>query len=431
MHSFTHCVRPPSPLQETPGERRIALTVTLAFVLFGVAWVFASDVVLYAASDDKVLIARIETAKGWAFVGISALFLYLVTLRSAAHLARTRAATRAVVESIGDGLLLLGRDRSIKYVNPAAARMLGCGDAHELVGMGAQEFSRRFRVSHLNGALVPPEHYVSQRVFEEGGPLMYTEILHPPGKPEFVASVTAAAVRDGVGEPPELVVSVIHDVTVTEHLEQLRNQFLSAAAHSLKTPIAVIKANAQLLARREEASSRKSALAIERQCDRIDRLVQNLLVFSRTRSRTLELHPQEEALAPLAEQVAQTMNRVSPRHEVHAELLAAPRAHVDRERLGIALSNLVEEALRASQPDSQVAVLVSQQGADAELGVRYRPLAPAELAALASNESNVDLGVVRDVTATIAEAHGGSVEVENRGAETILLLRLPAIAGAA
>ena len=72
----------------------------------------------------------------------------------------------AVVDSIGDGILLLGRDRHVAYANPAAALMLNCDSAAELIGMSAQVFSRRFRVSYPTGALVPPEQFASQRVFD-------------------------------------------------------------------------------------------------------------------------------------------------------------------------------------------------------------------------------------------------------------------------
>jgi signal transduction histidine kinase len=107
-------------------------------------------------------------------------------------------------------------------------------------------------------------------------------------------------------DAPELVVSVLHDITDSEHIESLRDQFFAAAAHSLKTPVAIIKANAQLLSRGAGPHPGKSMAASDRQCGRIDRLIQNLLVLSRARSRTLQLAPLEVALAPVVEQESGT-----------------------------------------------------------------------------------------------------------------------------
>ena len=235
----------PDLTQRASSAHRMAGTVTAAFAVTGLMWVLFTDIVLYAISHDPVLIARIETAKGWIFISLASLLLYAVAFRSAARLDRVRRLTAAVVESIADGVLLLGHDRRIAYANPAAARMLGC-PLEELIGMSAADFSLRFRVAYPGGGLVPPGRYISQRVFDEGGPLHYKIKLAPAGGGELVISAIAAGVRLSLGEPATWVVSVMHDITDTEHLERLRDQFFAAAAHSLKTPVAVIKADVQV-----------------------------------------------------------------------------------------------------------------------------------------------------------------------------------------
>jgi signal transduction histidine kinase len=125
--------------------------------------------------------------------------------------------------------------------------MLRATNLEDLRGMGAGEFSRRFRVSYLDGRLVPPDQFVSQRVFDEAGPIRYKAVLNPPGEREIIIACTAAGVRSEIGEPPALVVSVMHDITATHHLERLRDELFTAAAHALKTPVTVIKSASQVL----------------------------------------------------------------------------------------------------------------------------------------------------------------------------------------
>src|SRR5262245_1998159 len=129
-----------------------ALRVATLFTLLGIAWVLLTDIFLYRITDDAVLIARIETAKGWMFVGLASGVLYLVTLRATRRLARAKETLAATIESIGDGILILGPRRRIVYANAAAARMLRCERPSDVVGMGGTEFSRRFRVSYPDGA---------------------------------------------------------------------------------------------------------------------------------------------------------------------------------------------------------------------------------------------------------------------------------------
>ena len=362
----------------------------------------------------------------------SAVVLYLIAYRSARRIVHARAAMAAVLESIGDGILLLGRDRHIEYANPAAARMLGCDDARELIGMGAPAFSRRFRVSYLNGSLVPPDQFVSQRVFDEGGPLKYKALLYPLHRAELVLSVVAAGVRIRADTTAELVVSVMHDITDSENLERLRDQFFAAAAHALKTPVAIIKANAQLLCRHPGAGNGQAMAtappqgmaAIIRQCSRIDRMVQNMLVLSRARSRTLRLYFDEVELAPLVAQVAREMAADERRNDIHSEAVASPRVRADPERLSLVLRNVIEEAQRGSVAGTPVTVRVAQLGQDAEVIVGYHAL-PADEGLFAAADEYDNLGIGRSVAETIVEAHGGTLRAERSGLEATAYIRLP------
>jgi signal transduction histidine kinase len=413
------------PGHKLQSAHRVALIVTTSFALAGLVWVLFSDIFLYTFTRDPVLVARIETAKGWTFIGLTSVLLYVVTLWGASRLIRAQAAISAIIDSIADGVLLLGPDQTIWHANPAAVRMLRCDGVHDLDGMGAPEFSRRFRLTYPNGALVPPDHYISQRVFHEGGPLHYKAIAHPLSGPEIVISVTAAALREKADEPAALVVSVMHDITDTEHLEQLRDQFFAAAAHSLKTPVAIIKTNVQLLSRGAPPEFRRSTVAIERQCDRIDRLVQNLFVIARVRSRTLQLHPGEVNLAPLVDQIAREFVSASVPHDVRTEMACSPRVYADPERLLMALRNVVDEAVRTSPSGSPLTLMLRRQNGDAEIGVRYRGSA-VEARSCEGYEEYDELGISRCVATTIVEAHGGTLRDETTGNDTTTWIRLPA-----
>ena len=195
------------------SAHRVAAFVTVAFAVAGLAWVFLTDVVLYAVTRDPVLIARVETAKGWTFIALASALLYAVTFRSAARLDRVRRLTAAVVDSIADGILLLGHDRAVAYANPAAVRMLRC-PLDELVGMTAEEFSRRFRVAYPTGELVPPDAaHLAARVRGRRAAALQGHRLTRPARPRSSSRSTAAGVRMQVGEPATWVVSVMHDIT--------------------------------------------------------------------------------------------------------------------------------------------------------------------------------------------------------------------------
>ena len=378
---------------------------------------------------DRVTIARLETAKGWAFVALAALLLYAVTLRSAGRLGTAGRTISAVVESIGDGVLLLGADRTIAYANPAAVRMLNAARAEDLRGMGAAEFSRRYHVSYPDGHIVPPDQFVSQRVFDEAGPIRYKAVLHPPGGSEVVISCTAAGVRRDIEAPAEIVVSVMHDITAKEHLEHFRDQLFTGAAHAIKTPVAVIKSAAQVMSTGGPDQVVRSTAMIERQCARIERLVENLLALSRLRSGTLQLHPINVELGPVVQEVASEIAGLSREHDIHVRLDAHPRVRADLERLEMVIRNTIYGAARSSRAGGPVTVRLDRSGDDAEIGVSYHPY-------LSSDENGDarepltdfdDIGVSRYVTTQIVEAHGGTLIEQTDGDGTTVRIRLPVL----
>lgn len=409
------------------SAHRIAAIVTGTFVVAGLLWVFVTDALLYAVSHDRILVARIETAKGWIFIGLTGLLLYAVTFLAAARLDRVRRLTAATVESIGDGILLLGHDRAIAYANPAAARMLRCTRA-ELVGMSAATFSMRFRVSYPGGGMVPPGRFVSQRVYDEGGPLHYKAVIHPPGGDEMVIRSMASGVRMEVGAPAVWVVSVMHDITDTERLDQMRHRFFAAAAHSLKTPLAIIKAAVQALSPVETAEHRGVNASIVRQCDRMDRLIQNLLVLARANEQALELHPSDLELRPLIERLSGE-EVWTHRHVVQTDVIGSPSLHADPERIALAIRNLLYEATRLSPSNSPLTLLARPEGDRVAVGVRYQPLPWRDQVEKTYGEYD-DIGIGRSVAQTIAEEHGGSMSEEATESEHTSWIHLPTDAGA-
>jgi signal transduction histidine kinase len=404
--------------------RALAWKGALLFVLLGSAWVLISDLVLYRLVHDPVEIARLETGKGWAFVGLGSLLMYAVILATTSRLVRAQALTAAIVESIGDGVLLLGAERKIIYANAAAAQMLACERPDELLGMGAAEFSRRFRVSYPTGVMVPPEEFASQRAFDVGGTLQYVALLHPTGTSELVISATAAPVRGDGDRTPTMVVSVMHDITLSVKLERLRDQFFAAAAHTLKTPVAVIKSNAQVLSLSSDGPRERALDGIARQCDRIDRLVQNLLVLSRARSRTLQVHQQELALRPLVEALARELSTPWRHQSVALDMEGTPHVFADEERLLLAIRNLADEASRTAVAGTPLTLLVRQPDDSAEVGVRYHPLPPEERMEARFGDYD-EIGIGRFAANVVAEAHGGSVHETTGATDATVVIRLP------
>jgi two-component system, OmpR family, phosphate regulon sensor histidine kinase PhoR len=365
------------PLHHRRDRHRIAVRATLTYLLAGAAWLLLADVALHALIPDRSVLGRLETIEGWMFAAVSAGAVYVITGRVLTRLERSEATMRAVVGSIADGVLLVGPDGKIVDANPAAMRLLGVRDAQGLIGLGPEEFSRRFRVSHADGRLVPPDRLATQRALrgETVGP--FKAVVYPDGDKEVVITATSAPIRRLSDGAVELVVSVMRDETEIEQLERTRDELFAAAAHSFKTPLAIIKGQSQLLAlHTHDDRARASVAAIDRQCDKVDRLIQNLLAAARLRSKTLRFYPRAVDLAPVVAKVGSQMRRATLSHEIVEQSDGlSPTVLLDPDRFAQALRNLLDLAFETSPPDATVALMLQSTPDLARVGVRA-PLLP-------------------------------------------------------
>lgn len=113
-------------------KKRIEWQITLLYALFGIFWIFFSDRLLYILIQDPKTQLQFHNYKGWFFVLLSALLLFL-TLSSA--LKRQRQAVerehevqeryQRIFETSMDAILLISTDGSIRAANSSACKMFG------------------------------------------------------------------------------------------------------------------------------------------------------------------------------------------------------------------------------------------------------------------------------------------------------------------
>ena len=231
-------------------------------------------------------------------------------------------------------------------------------------------------------------------------------------------------------------------------LAKLREDFISAATHDLKTPLTAIKGVAQFRKRRILTGEPLDPEPIIDDLDRIEAagtrmlsLIDELLDISRLQTqRALELTPRPTDILALAQRVVGHYQATTSRHEVRLECpLDSLVGMWDGARLERAIDNLVGNAVKFSPDGGDVVVSVSREqdgdGQWALLSVRDGGIGiPAdeidhvfgryERGANARGISGTGIGLayVREV----AEAHGGRIDVQStEGAGSTFALRLP------
>jgi len=225
---------------------------------------------------------------------------------------------------------------------------------------------------------------------------------------------------------------------------RLRDQFLSIAAHELKTPLTSLLGYAQLFQRRTlragslgEADQRALGVIVA-QASRLNRMVAALLDIARIESGQLNIQRAPLDLCELARRVVEEAREQAEEHPL--EITCQPEQLLiegDDLRLEQVLQNLIQNAIKYSPPGAPVSVRVELQGAHASVAVVDRGIGIPEAARVRLFQRfyrapNVDerqisgMGIGLFVVKEIVMLHDGTVEVESvEGQGSTFTIRLP------
>jgi signal transduction histidine kinase len=155
------------------------------------------------------------------------------------------------------------------------------------------------------------------------------------------------------------------------HALQLREEFMSAAAHELRSPVAVIKGRTQLTLKTDahEPEARQALDEILRASDRITRLTNDLLAVIRVRPNQVMLNRERLDLSRLVRATAEEFARSITGHEVRIETVEPLIVQADRTLIGEVLNRLLENAARYAPEGRPIEVTTRREDDQAIVSV--------------------------------------------------------------
>jgi signal transduction histidine kinase len=333
------------------------------------AWIISTDLLANTYASEAFL--KVEVFKGWFFVLVTAVFLKFLIDRHIRRIRKSERRLHSVIDCMADGVLLVDRDGYIVRANQAALALFGLLDAKPLLNP-FRNLARDFDIRTPDGTPVPGEGHVIARALG-GETIQLTEItLQRRDGNRVTLAASVAPVHDGTGHEITLAVALLRDVTEVKRLERLRDEFLSMAAHELKTPVTTLKAYVQILRRFPERGSVEQGDVLgvlDRQCNRLSGLVQELLDVARLQLGSLALRTKTFDLADVAEQVAGSLRSVLPDHRIAVDVEHGSIVTADAERIQQVLNNLIDNAAKFSPTGTDIIVRVHRRGSEIETSV--------------------------------------------------------------
>jgi signal transduction histidine kinase len=213
-------------------------------------------------------------------------------------------------------------------------------------------------------------------------------------------------------------------------MAQLKSDFVANVSHDLKTPLSVIRMFGETLELErvpDEARRREYYRVITRESERLSRLIDNVLDFSRIEGGRRRYERLPTAVEPLVRDTLEAFAYPLEQQGFKVEVSVAsdlPEVPMDADAIGQALSNLVDNAIKYAGEERVIVVDARQDGDRLALSVTDRGIGipPAEHARIfekfyrvgrsetqGRRGSGVGLALVRH----IAQAHGGDVTVQS------------------
>jgi PAS domain S-box-containing protein len=341
--------------------------------------------------------------------------------RAEESLARFKATLDATLDCV---LMFEPEGLALTYANAGAVRQLDT-PLEELLGSsvlrvegGLDEEGFRKLLAPLLGGTLPSQTYTTTYRSRSGNEV--------PG--EVVLQYVAAA--EGQGR----FISVARDVTERQRAEaalrmanEAKDAFLAAASHELRTPLAAAKGHAHLamlkLGGQTDQGPGKSLTIINRQIDRMTKLVEELLDISRLQAGRLSLELERFDMSVLVRETCERMSVLSQAHPLRVEAPEHVEGLWDRGRLDQVLTNLVSNAIRYSPGGGEVKVRLVEEDAGVHLSVQDKGVGiPPEKQSViferfgrAHGAKYGGLGLGLTISQGIVEQHGGRVWVESQG----------------
>jgi PAS domain S-box-containing protein len=348
----------------------------------------------------------------------------------------------AIFELSPDGFVSFDAAHRIKYVSPAFTHMTGL-NADEMMGLDEADFSER-----LANACLPEARFsgiaalrITSKVGADGTARERRQTIE-------LADAGKRVLQTGLRLSKAETVSQIlyfRDITHETEVDRLKSEFLSTAAHELRTPMASIYGFTELLMTQDfdEAERRDFLDTIYRQSELMISIINELLDLARIEARrgkdfTIEPVDVGELLRDVVGGFKTPDGRPSPTEPSSDEPLWVS---ADRKKLIQAVSNVISNAYKYSPDGGAVGIdLATLPGNDdlpSRIGIRITDygigMTPEQLTHVCERFYRADTsgkipgtGLGMSIVKEIVELHGGDLEITSKvGAGTTVMLWLP------
>ena len=282
-----------------------------------------------------------------------------VDLQQALHDAQTaKVQVDNILRCAADGLVVTNRRNRVTHINKIAEEMLDVS-AEEVLG---HPFTKLFINRNLR------EQAKSFLSAADQGAQQFDFKLNLSGYqfPRIIQARSAMLrAQDGARTG---IVTLMRDVSRERELDQIKSEFISTAAHELRTPMSVIMGYIEILSDKEQFGPFTEAKTLEflgeayRKGEALTQIVDDLFDISRIEAGLpLPIEKENCDMNGIIREVVAHYNKHATKHSFKMALLDEAKCHIDRNKMTQVLENLVSNAVKYSHSGGLIEITTSRQ----------------------------------------------------------------------
>ncbi|MCD6270493.1 PAS domain S-box protein [bacterium] len=336
--------------------------------------------------------------------------------------------TVAIVANLTDGLFFFDKNDILAFINPQAEKIFNV-KKEQLIGKDFLEIISRQELKPLLDALGQK----IKKVFRK-------EITINENLTLELTTVFVSRKGEKIGS-----LLILHDVSREKLVERMKTEFVSIAAHQLRTPLSAIKWTLKMfldgdlgeLTKEQKEFAEKSYISNERMIN----LVNDLLDVSRIEEGRYLYKLTPARMERIIQAIINSLSRVAKRKGIVIDFVkkqkSFPQVKVDAEKIGLVIQNLIDNAVKYTPEKGKITVSLSKTGnnlkvevADTGMGIpkdqQGRIFSKFFRGANALKTETVGSGLGLFIVKNIVEAHKGKIWFESEeGKGTTFFFTIP------
>lgn len=255
--------------------------------------------------------------------------------------------TMAIIENLTDGIILLNKKKQIEIINSPATELFNIGKK-EAIGKCFIDLLDIENIPEIKKILIDKDRI--RNIYREE--VATLDGLH--------LEITSVLLKDEIEEKGFLI--IIHDVTKEKLIEKMKTEFVSVAAHQLRTPLSAIKWTIRMILDGDVGEINEEQRELLEQTyisnERMIRLINDLLDVSRIEEGRLLYDQKDARIEDVLESVIEASQEMLRNKNMVLEVnkKETPKVKIDKEKIGVVIQNLLENAIKYTEQGGKIKI---------------------------------------------------------------------------